>query len=176
MSTTPYLAPRLRILAEYTQDDGFAEWRRYIAHWADPHSPIEKPEIKPRARPKDDRERMTCAACGAKMSVPKEALASGKPVNVRCPNTDCRKVLRVKPKTKPATPSSVDKNLDAKKAAAAKVRLSCVSCNEAMYVDKQALQGGEAVNVRCPNPACGEVLSIKPKSNSNPQRPDLMAD
>ncbi|MCR9260444.1 MAG: M48 family metalloprotease [Pseudomonadaceae bacterium] len=176
MSTTPYLAPRLRILAEYAQDDGFAEWRRYITHWADPHSPIEKPEINPRAKPKDDRERMTCAACGAKMSVPKEALTSGKPVNVRCPNTDCRKVLRVKPKTKPTTPPSVDNKLDAKQAAAAKVRLSCVSCNEAMYVDKQALQSGEAVNVRCPNPACGEVLSIKPKPKSNPQRPDLMAD
>ncbi len=175
MSTTPYLAPRLRILAEYSEDPAYQEWRNYISHWADPHNPVPKPEAKP-APPQDDRERLTCAACGAKMRVPREILQGDKPVNVRCPNSECRKILRVKPRNK----ADQQAKRRAEKAAA-KARLVCVSCQEPMYVDKAALAGDETVNVRCPNPACGEVLSVKPRKAEKPQdpyanRPDLSAD
>ncbi len=184
MSTTPYLAPRLRILAEYVEDPAFREWRNYVEHWGDPHNPVPKPEATPSPKPKeDDRERLTCAACGSKMRVPKEILAGDKPVNVRCPNPDCQKILRVKPKPQPKPERSAEAARAEK--AAAKVRLVCVSCSEAMYVDKEALTGTEPVNVRCPNPACGEVLSVKPKAESAKQgkprdpyanRPDLLND
>ena len=176
MSTTPYLAPRLRILAEYSQDTAYQEWRNYISHWSVPHSPIPAPQAKP-APPKDDRERLTCAACDAKMRVPKEILAGDKPVNVRCPNPECRKILRVKPKKKPKETKDPDQLRTEK--AAAKARLVCVSCSEPMYVDKAQLAGDEPVNVRCPNPVCGEVLSVKPKSkpqDTYANRPDLAAD
>ena len=108
------------------------------------------------------------------MRVPKSILAGGKPVNVRCPNPDCRKILRVKPK--PNTTGDAAQ-LRAEKAAS-KVRLVCVSCSEPMYVDKTQLSDNETINVRCPNPVCGEVLSVKP--NAKPQdaanRPDLAVD
>ena len=127
MSTTPYLAPRLRILAEYCEEQPFKDWRHYIAHWCEPHNPIEQPKSEP-ALPKDDRERLTCKACDAKMRVPKSILAGSKPVNVRCPNPDCRKILRVKPKLKPNATGDAAQ-LRAEKAAS-KVRLVCVSWSE----------------------------------------------
>ena len=44
-----------------------------------------------------------------------------------------------------------------------------------MRVPKATLQGGEAVNVRCPNPACGKVLKITPRP-SKPPKPDQASD
>ena len=173
MSTTPYLAPRLRILAEYAQDPAFQGWRDYIAYAADGQNPIPKPKEVPAQAPQDDRERLTCAACGAKMQVPKEVLVGSKPVNIRCPNADCKKVMRVRPKAKKQEGQQAREQRRAE-LAASKARLVCISCQEPMYVDQRELEGDQPVNVRCPNTSCGEVLSIKPKAKK--QRSDLLGD
>ena len=44
------------------------------------------------------------------------------------------------------------------------VRLTCTKCSAAMVVPKSALSGGSPANVRCPNAACGVVLTITPKA------------
>jgi hypothetical protein len=41
------------------------------------------------------------------------------------------------------------------------VRLVCVKCKEGMRIPKSALESGETVNVRCPNPSCRSVLTVK---------------
>ncbi|MEQ8860912.1 MAG: M48 family metalloprotease [Pseudomonadales bacterium] len=172
MSTTPYLAPRLKILSEYSADSHFAEWRRYIDHWYRAAGLGPKP--KP-AKPPPDTERITCAACGERMRVPRQVLEGDKPVNVRCPNEACRKVLRVKPKPPPAPEKPAEQRRLEK--ARTKARLTCPSCREPMFVNRTDLEGDAPVNVRCPNTACGEVLSVKPKPKKpDPQRPDLMSD
>ena len=183
MSTEPYLAPRLKILREFSESEAFAEWHRYIAHYtADAGLPDLKEAAakkKPAKQPKADTTKLQCAACGEAMRVPSKLLAGDKPVNVRCPNPDCRKVLRVKPQAtkKPAKPNAQE--LKAEKARA-KAKLTCVSCNNTMMINRSDLAGDAPVNVRCPNPDCGEILTIKPKPrkepNKNPERGDLTAD
>ncbi|MEZ5595178.1 MAG: M48 family metalloprotease [Pseudomonadales bacterium] len=172
MATTPYLAPRLRTLAEFVDSDAFREWRRYIEYYAPTPALQEKAEKKPAELPAD-KQRLTCAACGGSMIVPKSLLDTDKPVNVRCPNADCRKVLRVKPKASAPGP-------DPAPAASRpdRVRITCVACKEPMYVDKAALAGDAPVNVRCPNAACGEVLSVKPRKRAKKPEPspDQLSD
>ena len=150
MSTTPYLAPRLKLLADYAREDEFQQWRRYASYWAG-QAGMGK-DLVGAEKPNAATERIMCAACKKPMLVEKSALDSGKPVNVRCPNPTCRKVLKVKPKEKPVAAAKPS----------AKVRLVCVSCEEALHVEQDALAGEKAVKVRCPNPACGEILSVRP--------------
>ncbi len=162
MSTTPYLAPRLKSLAEYHASESYGEWREYIGYRSRAAG-LDVDTAENKEQP--GSERLTCAACNRPMRVPTEVLAGDKPVNVRCPNSGCRKVNRVKPKR--AAKSGAARGKD-------KARIVCISCEEPMYVDRASLQGDEPVNVRCPNKACGEVLSIKPKPAAD--RPDLLSD
>lgn len=188
MSTEPYLAPRMKILREYFESDGFDEWHRYVAHYtADaglPNLTEEAPKKKKPGKPKPDTSRLQCAACGEAMRVPSKLLAGDKPVNVRCPNPDCRKVLRVKPqadKPEPAPKKPTADELRAEKARG-KAKLTCVSCSSVMMINRSELGGDTAINVRCPNKACGEILTIKPKAQGQtkpkdkPERGDLTAD
>jgi Zn-dependent protease with chaperone function len=46
------------------------------------------------------------------------------------------------------------------------IRLVCPSCKGAMRIPKTALDAGEPVNVRCPNPSCKTVLTVTPKKSS----------
>ena len=43
------------------------------------------------------------------------------------------------------------------------VRLTCMACQTPMRVPRSVLQGPGPANVKCPNPACGKVLSITPR-------------
>jgi Zn-dependent protease with chaperone function len=172
MSTTPYLAPRLKILSEFSAEEGFGEWRSYICHWYR-SAGLEETPTPPKPTP--PTERISCAACGERMRVPTSVLAGDQAVNVRCPNTECRKVLRVKPK--PPRNAAAD-SLEARtRRAGDKARLVCVACREPMYVDRGALTGDVPVNVRCPNAACGEILTVRPKpKKQHRERPDLTTD
>jgi len=77
-----------------------------IEHWAPPAPPpktVQAAPVKAQAPPQADMEKLTCIACKTVMRVPKATLAGDKPVNVRCPNPDCGKVLKITPK-KPKPP------------------------------------------------------------------------
>ncbi|MEO0421058.1 MAG: M48 family metalloprotease [Pseudomonadota bacterium] len=185
MSTEPYLAPRLKSLNEFVHSDAFVEWFAYIQHWSEQAGLPSLAEVgakKPAKRgkpapPPPNTERIECRACGEGMRVPNHVLAGDKPVNIRCPNKACRKVLRVKPQPQPQATAREESARTRR--AREKVKLNCAACGEAMMVNRADLAGDEPVNVRCPNAACGEVLTIKPKKKRDDgpaERPDLMAD
>lgn len=180
MSTEPYLAPRLRILSEFVESENFLQWHRYIDHYAEQAGlpslqPQATPKSKPRKGPPPDTEAITCAACGEGMRIPSALLKGDKPVSVRCPRESCRKVLRVKPK-QTSTPEPKMQT----KAVTDRARIQCAACRETMLVKRSDLEGGEPINVRCPNKDCGEILSIKPKAKKKADdaqpKPDLTAD
>jgi len=108
MTSTPYAARRLKLAREFHASPEFSAWRRVIEHWA-PRAPKEKmvqgaPNAAPKAKaPAEPMERFTCVACQTAMRVPKAQLAGDQPVNIRCPNPDCNKVLKITPK-KPKPP------------------------------------------------------------------------
>src|SRR4029079_19605029 len=45
------------------------------------------------------------------------------------------------------------------------VRVSCPHCKGMMRVSSQATEGKEALNVRCPNPKCGKIMTLRKKQN-----------
>lgn len=110
MTSTPYAARRLKLAREFHGSGEFQAWRRVIEHWVPP-APKEKTVQGAAAPPKgaaakpppEPMERFTCIACKTAMRVPKAQLAGDKPVNIRCPNPDCGKVLKITPK-KPKLP------------------------------------------------------------------------
>lgn len=109
MTSTPYAARRLKLLREFAVQEDFAAWRRVIDHWAPKAGTESKPvaaaPAPPKAPPPPDTERLTCIACGTAMRVPKADLQGPGPVNVRCPNPACGKVLKITPKQpKPPRP------------------------------------------------------------------------
>ncbi|MEZ5994592.1 MAG: M48 family metallopeptidase [Hyphomonadaceae bacterium] len=109
MTSTPYAARRLKLAREFHASEEFRGWRRVIEHWAPPPRPATVQAAKDRPQsPQADMERLTCIACKTIMRVPKSVLAGDKPVNVRCPNPDCAKVLKISPKKpKPPKPDQV---------------------------------------------------------------------
>ncbi|MEM9383506.1 MAG: M48 family metalloprotease [Pseudomonadota bacterium] len=182
MSTEPYLAPRLKSLNAFVHSQAFLEWFAYIQHWSeqaglpsfDDGAAKKAKRAKPAPSPPPNTERIECRACGEAMRVPTHILEGDKPVNVRCPNKACRKVLRVKPRKRRTASEESPRTRRARE----KVKLNCAACGEAMMVNRADLAGDEPVNVRCPNAACGEILTIKPKrrDDASTNRPDLMAD
>lgn len=115
MSSTPYLAGRLRLLKEFAASEPMRGWRAVIAHWTPPMpGPPAPPSgmpnapagVRPTTAPDADAVRLVCPQCREAMRIPKSALdgATG-PVNVRCPNAACRAVLTVSPRPQaPAAP------------------------------------------------------------------------
>jgi len=111
MTSTPYAARRLKLAREFHESAEFQGWRRVIEHWAPkkPDAPtVQAAPVAPKAPPQQDMEKLTCIACKTVMRVPKTKLVGTEPVNVRCPNPDCNKVLKITPKKpKPPKPDQV---------------------------------------------------------------------
>ena len=105
MTSTPYAARRLKLAREFHASAEFQGWRRVIEHWSPKPAPktVQAAPTPPKAPPQQDMEKLTCIACKTVMRVPKAKLAGTEPVNVRCPNPDCGKVLKITPK-KPKAP------------------------------------------------------------------------
>ena len=164
MSATPYLAPRLKVLTEFSAERGFQAWRENIDAFAW-RAGLGQGVAAP-SEPIEETERIICAACRKPLRVAKPVLESGKAVNVRCPNAPCRKILKIKPKP-PRTSSSTD-------ILGRKVRLICVACRQTMFVDRKNLPGDRAALVRCPDKDCGALLNVKPKRSKPP--PDRISE
>jgi Zn-dependent protease with chaperone function len=111
MTSTPYAARRLKLAREFHGSAEFQGWRRVIEHWAPkkPDAPtVQAAPVAPKAPPQQDMEKLTCISCRTVMRVPKAKLVGTEPVNVRCPNPDCNKVLKITPKKpKPPKPDQV---------------------------------------------------------------------
>ncbi|MBK6703876.1 MAG: hypothetical protein IPG56_09055 [Caulobacteraceae bacterium] len=110
MTSTPYAARRLKLAREFHASAEFQGWRRVIEHWTPKPAPknVQADPVAPKAPPKQDMEKLTCISCKTVMRVPKAKLSGAEPVNVRCPNPDCGKVLKITPKKpKPPKPDLV---------------------------------------------------------------------
>lgn len=111
MSSTPFIARRLKLAREFNATEDMQAWRKVIDHHDAEDKRLRPPkEVKAAAgatekkgKADDDTVRLVCVSCNGPMRVKRAQLAGDKPVNVRCPNPACGKVLAVKPK-KPAEP------------------------------------------------------------------------
>jgi Zn-dependent protease with chaperone function len=115
MTSTPYAARRLKLLSSFAAEQDFTAWRRVIDHWLPKETPpvqatsvAAPPKPMPKAPPPEETERLICISCKTPMRVPKATLNAGGPVNVRCPNPACGKVLKITPRPqKPPKPDQV---------------------------------------------------------------------
>lgn len=48
------------------------------------------------------------------------------------------------------------------------VRIRCAACREHMRVPRSILETGKPANIRCPNPACRKVMTVKPRKRRPP--------
>jgi len=109
MSSTPFIARRLKLARDFHATEDLKAWRAVIMHHDAEDKRLRPPkDVKATSggKTKDapaDTVRLVCVSCQAPMRVKKAQLVSDKPVNVRCPNPACGKVLSVKSK-KPAEP------------------------------------------------------------------------
>lgn len=109
MASSPYLAGRLRLLREFAMSHEMHSWRAVVEHWAPaavstPAAPSAVPpapaQQRPQPAPPPDPSsiRLVCPSCKGAMRVPKSAVEKGDPINVRCPNPECKVILTVTPK------------------------------------------------------------------------------
>jgi Zn-dependent protease with chaperone function len=106
MTTTPYVARRLKLLHEYASAEELKEWRDYVADWRQrlpdfEPSTSQQDMVKNRPEATKNMVRLVCAACHQRMLVPRATLEGSTEVNIRCPNRACRKVMKVKAKRQP---------------------------------------------------------------------------
>jgi hypothetical protein len=149
MSSTPYLARRLRLMDEYLQTDTLRGWRAIVEHWTKPKPPPPPP-------PDPNIVRLTCVTCGEPMRVNKKDLAGKEKAKVKCPNAKCGKVLEIAPK--PPDKAQVKRILLPPPTG---LRVNCPACSGTMIVPAPALADKTEINVRCPTETCRKVLTVK---------------
>jgi hypothetical protein len=109
LTSSPYVAPRLKLLREFAASPEFTGWRDVITYWTErqPTTPAIDAVAPPARQEPGGRPggtvRLVCAACREPMLIGRGALSTGEPVNVRCPNPRCRKIVRIS--RKPRTPA-----------------------------------------------------------------------
>lgn len=162
MSSTPYLARRLRLLDDYFASDTLRGWRAIIDHWTKVVAPPPKPEP-----PDPNAVRLSCVACGHRMKLSKTDLEGKEQAKVRCPNAKCGKLLEITPK--PPDKAEVKRIVPPPPAG---VRVTCPACSGSMIVPAAAMAGKEEINVRCPGQSCRKVLTVRrPPSAPAPAAP-----
>ena len=149
MSSTPYLARRLRLMEEYLQTDTLNGWRAIVEHWTKPKPPAPPP-------PDPNIIRLTCVTCGEPMRVNRKDLAGKEKAKVKCPNRKCGKLLEIAPK--PPNKAQVRRIVQPPPKG---LRVGCPACKSNMVVPAAALAGKTEINVRCPTETCRKVLTVK---------------
>jgi len=92
-SSTPYIGPRMKLLAKYARSP---ELKQYLAAISDS---IKRAAPKqPPPKPKDDPDilRFKCATCSAPMRIPRHILDGKSELPVKCPNAKCGAITRLK--------------------------------------------------------------------------------
>lgn len=104
-TSTPYLAPRLKLLTEFARSRELHYWREAIAGATKKAAP-KVPDKPAEPAAKLDVIRLKCAACQTPMRIPVNVLAGKKELPVKCPNAECGKITRLKKNVKPAGKAS----------------------------------------------------------------------
>lgn len=149
MSSTPYLARRLRLLDEYAASETLTGWRAVI----DYHLAAEAQAARPPEDP--GLVRLACVACGTGLRVRRSDLEGKDVAKVRCTNTACGKVLEISPR--PPDQAQVHRIVTPPTG----LRVTCPACQGPLIAPADALDGRDAVNIRCPDKACGKVLTLR---------------
>lgn len=162
MSTSPFLARRMRMLREFASAPHAEAWRAYIAAVAPatevpPSAPsAAAPAATPGEAPRstgavasappvpDDAWRFACRTCKTPIKVARSALAGQRVVRVTCPKPGCGTQMNCRP---PRPDPRV-------------VRFACVRCSTPMVVPRTQLQGKGVVKVRCPAAECRCVMDV----------------
>ncbi len=118
-TSTPYITPRLRLLAEYARSGELQYWRKQIFDSVNRGKAALQP--KPAEATEQNFIRIKCASCQTPMRIPQEVLAGKDELPVKCPNAKCGKITRLKKKAKStqATPAAKAAPVAKKKKAAA---------------------------------------------------------
>lgn len=171
MSSTPYLARRLRLMNDFFASEGLTGWRAVIDHWLDVERRAGQPpprDVRPPPQSPEptiaDGIKLTCIGCDEVMRVPRAELEGKATARVKCPNPACAKILEVTPKP----PDKVEVN----RIVPPSVRLNCVACAETMQVPVDAIMANAETHVRCPNAACRTVLTIRRPVPPAPEPPE----
>jgi len=101
-SSTPYLGPRLKLLTQYSQSAELKGYLKIIGETIKASAP------KPAAVAPDKEQvlRVKCSGCGTGMRIPLSILAGKAELPVKCPDTKCGAITRLKKNTKPANSAS----------------------------------------------------------------------
>jgi hypothetical protein len=163
MASTPYLGRRLRLLDDYAASRTMSGWRAVI----DYHRAAEIEAARPPEDPK--LVRLACVACGTAMRVKRSDLEGKETAKVRCTNTECGKLLEISPR--PPDQAQVHRIVPPPSTG---IRVTCPACQGVLIAPENALEGRDAVNIRCPDKSCGKVLTLR--SPASPVRPPSKAE
>jgi len=113
-TSTPYIGPRLKLLAEFAKSRELQHWRKMIT------DSIKQVAPQVAAKPADEPDvvKLKCAACQTPMRVPQKVLEGKKELPVKCPNPKCGKITRLKKTIKLAEkaiapkPKNKEENID----------------------------------------------------------------
>lgn len=98
-TSTPYIGPRLKLLAQFANSQEFRHSLRIISETIKAGAPKQQPQ--PEAADADVL-RIKCATCGAAMKVPRKALEGKHELPIKCPNAKCGAITRLKKNVKRA--------------------------------------------------------------------------
>lgn len=97
-TSTPYIGPRLKLLADFARSSEFQNSLRIISQTIKAAAPSAPQQ------PKGDQEtlRFKCSTCGTAMRIPKAALQGKTELPVKCPDAKCGAITRLKKNAKAA--------------------------------------------------------------------------
>ncbi len=108
-TSTPYITPRLKLLAEFSKSPELQYWRKIIVDSIKRSAPP-KPSESGDKQLKDDVLRSKCNACQTPMQIPLKVLEGKSVLPVKCPNPKCGKITRLRnPSDSEARKSAVSK-------------------------------------------------------------------
>ena len=164
-TATPFLTRRLRFMSEYTASDAYRGWAAIIDYWLeqdrrqpdDPEAGAASGLSDSGSEPDDRFIRLACTACSQGLKVPFASFGVSETVKIRCPNEACGRVLEVR--RMPPRSARIERVTPEPKNT---LRLTCVACHQPLRAPRSIFAAGTEVLVRCPNPACAAVLTVKP--------------
>jgi Zn-dependent protease with chaperone function len=94
ISSTPYIARRLKMMKAFADSNELREYRSVVER----HLPKQQQIQEPIQHQQKKAVRILCPHCKKGMHVPAVQLQGKSSFHARCPNTDCRKVITLKRK------------------------------------------------------------------------------
>lgn len=93
-SSTPYLGPRMKLLAKYASSPELKQYLAAIAESIKRGTPQSPPKPRPAADP--NVLRFKCSTCSTPMRIPRKVLDGKNELPVKCPNAKCGAITYLK--------------------------------------------------------------------------------